>query len=326
VEMAREADALVGFVGLGTMGAHMAANLQKGGYRLVVHDRRKAAAAKHLDDGAIWADAPREVARQTHVMFTSLPEPADVEAVALGPEGLLAGVQSGAAFFDLSTNSPAVVKKLEAAFSEKGAHMLDAPVSGGPAGAANRKLAIWVGGDQAVFERHKKVLDAIGDQARYIGPVGAATVAKLVHNMSGYAVCCVLAETFAMGVKAGVEPLALWQAVRQGAGGRRLTFDGLIDQFLPGKYDPPAFALKLAHKDVSLANALGRELGVPMRFCNLTLAEMTEALNRGWGGRDSRVVMTLQQERAGVKIAVDPARLREAVAGVSAPKDVPKRD
>jgi len=102
--------------------------------------------------------------------------------------------------------------------------------------------------------------------------------------------------------------------VRQGAAGRRFTFDALIDQFLPGKYDPPAFALKLAHKDVSLANALGRELGVPMRMCNLTLAEMTEALARGWGSRDSRSVMLLQQERAGVKIAVDPERLRAALA------------
>jgi 3-hydroxyisobutyrate dehydrogenase len=207
-----------------------------------------------------------------------------------------------------------VVKKLHAAFAEKGAHMLDAPVSGGPAGAASRKLAIWVGGDEGAFKAHKTVLDAMGDRAAYIGPIGSATVAKLVHNMSGYAVVCALAETFAMGVKAGVEPLALWQAVRQGAAGRRFTFDALIDQFLPGTYDPPAFSLKLAHKDVSLANALGRELGVPMRLCNLTLAEMTEAMGRGWGGRDSRVVMKLSQERAGVDIAVDAERMRAALA------------
>lgn len=192
--------------------------------------------------------------------------------------------------------------------------MLDAPVSGGPAGAASRRLAIWVGGDENVFNRHKIVLEAIGDAPAYIGPIGSATVAKLVHNMSSYAVVCALAETFTMGVKAGVEPLALWQAVRQGAAGRRRTFDGLIDQFLPGKYDPPAFSLKLAHKDVSLANALGRELGMPMRLCNLILAEMTEALARGWGGLDSRVVMRLEQERAGVEIAVDGDRLRQALA------------
>jgi hypothetical protein len=102
--------------------------------------------------------------------------------------------------------------------------------------------------------------------------------------------------------------------VRQGAGGRRLTFNGLLDQFLPGKYDPPSFALRLAHKDVALANALGRELSMPMRMCNLAFAEMTEALNRGWGDRDSRSVMLLQQERAGIKVAVEPERLRAATA------------
>jgi len=304
---------VIGFIGLGTMGAHMASNLQQGGYRLIVHDARPEAGAAHLAKGATWAVSARALAEQVDVVFTSLPEPADVEEVALGPEGLLAGMRSEAAFFDLSTNSPTVVRKLNTAFAARGAHMLDAPVSGGPVGAKTRKLAIWVGGEQRIFEQHKPVLDAMGDQARYIGPIGTATIAKLVHNMSGYAIVCALAETFALGVKAGVEPLALWDAVRQGAAGRRLTFDALLDQFLPGTYDPPAFALRLAHKDVSLANALGRELAVPMRLCNLTLAEMTEAMNRGWGGRDSRSVMLLAQERAGVKIAVDRARLRAAL-------------
>jgi len=305
---------VVGFVGLGTMGGRMATNLQKAGFKLVVHDLHRQAASHHLNAGATWAETPRVLASQADVIFSSLPEPADVEAVALGPDGLVAGIKPGAAYFDLSTNAPSVVKKINAAFAEKGAHMLDAPVSGGPAGAASRKLAIWVGGDEGAFKAHKTVLDAMGDKAAYIGAIGSATVAKLVHNMSGYAVVCALAETFAMGVKAGVEPLALWQAVRQGAAGRRFTFDALIDQFLPGTYDPPAFSLKLAHKDVALANALGRELGVPMRLCNLTLAEMTEAMGRGWGGRDSRVVMKLSQERAGVDIAVDAERMREALA------------
>src|SRR5262245_5934667 len=304
---------VVGFIGLGTMGGRMAANVQKAGFTLVVHDLHRQAASHLLTAGAIWAESPRSLASQADVIFSSLPEPSDVEAVALGPEGLITGVKPGAAYFDLSTNSPSIVTRLHAAFAEKGVNMLDAPVSGGPAGAASRKLAIWVGGDESIFKQHKAALDAIGDKAAYIGPIGSATVAKLVHNMSGYAIICVLAETFTMGVKAGLEPLALWQAVRQGAAGRRYTFDALIDQFLPGKYDPPAFALRLAHKDVSLANALGRELGVPMRMCNLTLAEMTEALARGWGGRDSRSVMLLQQERAGVEIAVELERLREAL-------------
>src|SRR6188472_3530929 len=304
----------VGFIGLGTMGARMAANLQQAGYKLVVNDLRKDAAASHLGAGAIWADTPRALAEQSDVILTSLPEPPDVEKVALADDGLLAGIKRDAVWFDLSTNSQSLVKKLSAAFAAKGAHMLDAPVSGGPQGAASRKLAIWVGGDKAAFDKHKAVLDSIGDQARYIGPIGSATVAKLVHNMSGYAIICALAETFALGVKAGVEPLALWNAVRQGAAGRRFTFDALVDQFLPGTYDPPAFSLKLAHKDVSLANSLGRELGLPMRICELAYAEMTEAMNRGWAGRDSRVVMTLEQERAGIEVKVDPERLKEALA------------
>jgi 3-hydroxyisobutyrate dehydrogenase len=304
----------VGFIGLGTMGARMAANLQHAGYKLVVNDLRKDAAAPHLGAGAIWADTPRALAEQSEVILTSLPEPPDVEKVALADDGLLAGIKRDAVWFDLSTNSQSLVKKLSAAFAEKGAHMLDAPVSGGPQGAASRKLAIWVGGDKAAFDKHKALLDAIGDQPRYIGPIGSATVAKLVHNMSGYAIVCALAETFAMGVKAGVEPLALWEAVRLGAAGRRYTFDALINQWLPGKYDPPDFALKLAHKDVGLATALGRELGLPMRICELAYAEMTEAMNRGWAGRDSRVVMMLEQERAGIEVKVDPDQLKAALA------------
>src|SRR5262245_31147564 len=161
----------VGFIGLGTMGAHMAANLQKAGYSLAVNDLRKEAAAPHLAAGATWADTPRAVAAQADVIFTSLPEPPDVEKVALASEGLLAGIKPGAAWFDLSTNAPKVVKALSEKFADKRAYMLDAPVSGGPKGAASRKLAIWVGGERRAFDQHKAALDAIGDQARYIGPI-----------------------------------------------------------------------------------------------------------------------------------------------------------
>jgi len=122
-----------------------------------------------------------------------------------------------------------------------------------------------------------------------------------------------MAEVFTMGVKAGVDPLTIWKAVRQGAGGRRRTFDGLADQFLPGTFDPPWFALRLAHKDVSLAVQLGRENKVPMRLANMTLEEMTEAMNRGWADRDSRVAMLLQEERAGVEIKVPAAALKEVL-------------
>ena len=304
----------IGFIGLGTMGRHMASNLMKAGHQLVVNDVRREATAPHLQGGASWADTPRAVAEATEVVFTSLPGPAEVEAVALGEQGLLAGLADGKVYFDLSTNSPGLVRRIHEVFKRRGIHMLDAPVSGGPRGAESRRLALWVGGDEDVFKRYRPVLDAIGDQPYYVGPIGAGSVAKLVHNCAGYIVQTALAEVFTMGVKAGVEPIALWKAVRLGAGGRRRTFDGLADQFLPAKFEPPSFALRLAHKDVTLATALGRELKVPMRLANITLEEMTEALNRGWAERDSRVAMLLQEERAGVEIRVPEQAIREALA------------
>ena len=303
----------IGFIGLGTMGASMALNLRKAGYALVVNDVRRAAADAHLAAGCEWADSAGAVARASDVVFTSLPGPKEVEAVAAGDDGLLAGMRRGTAWFDLSTNSPTLIRSLHERFAPNGIAVLDAPVSGGPKGAASGKLALWVGGAREEFERCKAVLDAIGDQAIYIGPVGAGSIAKLVHNCAGYAIQTALAEVFTLGVKAGVEPLALWQAVRQGAFGRSRTFDRLADQFLPNSYEPPAFALRLALKDVTLATELARELHVPMRLALLTHAEMTEALNRGWGHLDSRAPMRLQQERAGVSIAVPPAEIAKVL-------------
>jgi 3-hydroxyisobutyrate dehydrogenase len=303
----------IGFIGLGLMGRHMASNLIKAGHALVVHDIRREAAAAHREAGAQWADTPRDVAAAAEVVFTSLPGPADVEAVALGEEGLLSGLTAGKVYFDLTTNSPTVIRRIHEIFRTRGVHVLDAPVSGGPRGAETRRLALWVGGEEEVFTRHRPVLDAMGDRPLYVGPIGAGSIAKLVHNCAGYMIQTALAEVFTMGVKAGVDPLALFKAVRQGAGGRRRTFDGLVDQFLPGMFEPPAFALRLAHKDVTLATALGREHKVPMRLANITLEEMTEALNRGWGERDSRVAMLLQEERAGVEIRVPPAAIRQVL-------------
>lgn len=304
----------LGFIGLGTMGSRMADNFQNAGYRLIVNDMRRAAADPLVAAGVTWADTPADVARAAAIIFTSLPGPPEVESVVFGKNGLLAGVRAGQVYFDLSTNSLSMVKRVHAAFAERQAHMLDAPVSGGPAGAASGKLALWVGGEETIFRKHEAVLNVLGDQVRYIGAIGSGTIAKLVHNCAGYAINTALAEVFALGVKAGLEPLELWQAVRQGAVGRRRTFDAVAGNFLVGKFEPPNFMLKLAHKDVSLATALGRELGVPMRLCNMTLEEMTEALGRDWGDRDSRVAMILELERAGIKIAVDPERIKKVLA------------
>ena len=266
--------------------------------------------------GAEWADTPRDVAQRSEVVLTSLPGPVEVEAVALGDDGLAEGLSEGKVYLDLSTSSPDLIRRIHAELAPRGIHVLDAPVSGGPEGALTGRLAIWVGGDREVYERVKPALDSIGDQPYYVGPVGAGSVAKLVHNCAGYIIQAGLAEVFTMGVKAGVDPLDLWLAVRQGAQGRRGAFERLADHFLIDSYDPPDFALRLARKDVDLACQVGRQYDVPMKLANLALAEMTEAINRGWGDRDSRVAMVLQEERAGARVNTTPEAIREALDGL----------
>jgi 3-hydroxyisobutyrate dehydrogenase len=290
----------IGFIGLGAMGRPMAASLQRAGHDLQVHDLRR------VEGFANFKASVTEAAKDCEVLFTSLPGPAEVEAVA-------SQVHSVKAWFDLSTNSPQAVRRLHTALAKKHIDLLDAPVSGGPRGAESGKLAIWVGGEQMVFEKFKPVLKAIGDQPYYVGPIGAGTVAKLAHNAASFTVQAALAEIFTLGVKAGVEPLALFKALRQGATGRKRTFDRLPEHFLPGVYDPPAFTLRLAHKDMSLAMELAAAEGVPMKIGQAALDELAAAMQRGWSDRDCRVAMTLQEERAKVSVRVPRERLQDAM-------------
>ena len=160
----------IGFIGLGNMGAGMAANLQKAGYELVVHDILREAAADHLERGALWADSPEEVARESEIIFTSLPGPKEVESVATGPNGVLAGISAGKVFIDLSTGYPAIVRRIHQKFEEAGAHMLDAPVSGSTIGTNTGRLAIMAGGEKEVYERCKPFFDAMGDRPHLHGP------------------------------------------------------------------------------------------------------------------------------------------------------------
>jgi 3-hydroxyisobutyrate dehydrogenase len=290
----------IGFIGLGAMGRPMAANLQRAGHAVQAHDLRR------VEGSFLWKESPADAARGCEVLFTSLPGPAEVEAVAAAVSSSL---PENAAWFDLSTNSPKTVRKIHAELGAGKRHFLDAPVSGGPKGAQSGKLAIWVGGDEAVFRRFEPVLRAIGDQPYYVGPIGAGTVAKLAHNAASFTIQAALAEVFTLGVKAGVEPLALFRALRQGATGRKRTFDRLAEHFLPGVYDPPAFTVRLAHKDMKLALELAAEQKVPMRVGKVALDELDEAMRRGWSERDCRVAMTLQEERAGVSVRVPRERL-----------------
>jgi 3-hydroxyisobutyrate dehydrogenase len=293
----------IGFVGLGNMGGPMALNLMKAGHTLVVHDVREKAAAPHLERGAKWAASPREAAEGAELILTSLPGPPEVEAVAVGAQGIIRGATRGAVFADLSTGSPTMIRRIHAAFAEKGIEMLDAPVSGGVWGAQRGTLQVMVGGDETVFERIKLVLLAIGDKVSYMGPIGSGTIAKLVHNMIGICTRQVVAEAFTLGVKAGVRPEALLAAVKGGSFGQGL----LLSQVLPeivfkGDFDTVRFALRLARKDLGLATALGREIEVPMAMAAVVEQILVEAMARGWGDKDHAAPWLLQEEKAGVRV------------------------
>lgn len=299
----------IGFIGLGTMGGGMAANVLKAGYELVAHDIRREAATPLLENGASWAATPAELAAECDVVLTSLPGPREVEAVALGDGGVLEGMRAGGVYIDMSTSSPTLIRSIAERFADKGANVLDAPVSGGPVGARTGRLAVMVGGDRDVYERVKPALDAIGDRVGYIGGVGSGSIAKLMHNCIGYGLQTIVAECLTLGVKAGVDAAPLFEAICNGSVGRGSTFANTYpNTYLAGNFDPPSFALRLAHKDVGLALELAREYGVPMSVGSIAYQEMTAALNRGWADKDSRIAMLLQEERAGgVEVRVGDA-------------------
>jgi len=301
----------VGFIGLGTMGGPMALNIIANGFQLVVNDLDENAASPHLQQGAVWADTPRQVAEQSDVVLTCLPSVEAVEQVSLGPDGVLAGMSKGKPHFEMSTTSPQCVAEMHGAYDAKNLHYLDAPITGGAIGAQKAKLTIFVGGDKASFDRFLPILEAFADRQIHLGPSGTGIVTKLVNNCAGQTLTVVLAEIFALGLKAGAEPLPLWEALRSGASGRRRTFDIMIDEFLPGHFSPPNAALSIYHKDMMAATELGRDLNVPMRFANLALAEYNEAMSRGLGDHDGRVAMTLPLERVGLKVAEDPKAIEE---------------
>lgn len=292
----------IGFIGLGAMGRPMALSLRRAGHQLRVYDARPQAAAELIAESASWFDTPAQAAEGADVVFTCLPGPSEVESVALRSDGLLNVMVGGSVWFDLTTNAPELIRSLHDKFASRAIDVLDAPISGGPKGAQSRQLALWVGGRKEIFEKYRPLLLEIGDEPTYVGGIGSGCVVKLVHNSASFAVQSVLAEAFTMGVKAGIEPTVLFEALRQGTTGRSRTFDRLAEQFLPGVYDPASFALRLAYKDMKLALALANACGVPMRMIEIAMHDMAEGIDRGWGDRDARVALTLQEERAAVSV------------------------
>src|SRR5713101_7970343 len=173
----------IGFIGLGNMGGPMAGHILAAGHTLTVYDARREVATPHLARGARWADSPMAVAAASEIVFTSLPGPKEVEAVALGEGGILQGAAPGTVYIDLSTNSPTLIRRMYEVCRGKNVQVLDAPVSGGQMGAQQATLAAMVGGDRAVYDRVKPVLNTIGNKVPYVSAIGSGAIAKLVHNM-----------------------------------------------------------------------------------------------------------------------------------------------
>jgi 3-hydroxyisobutyrate dehydrogenase len=285
------------------MGSRMVANLQEHGHEVTVNDVRREAANAALEQGAVWAASPREAARDAEVILSSLPGPREVEQVALGADGVVNGAAPDAIYADVSTSSASLARRIYAEYKAKGLHALDAPVSGGPQGAQDGSLIVMVGGDEAAFQRALPALRAIGSNVQYCGEAGNGAVAKLCHNLIGLASGQILAEGFTLAVKAGLAPETFLEVLRGGAYGRMMALrSGLPEVVFKGDFDNPRFALALARKDVGLATDLAREFNVPMPLSNVAEQNMIEAMNRGWGGKDSTASFLLQEERAGVEV------------------------
>ncbi len=290
----------VGFIGIGLMGRHMARHILDGGNDLTVYDIDKTAAIELLDKGANWASSPADAARNSEVVFTSLPRPQDVADVVLGEGGVLSGASEGTTFFDLGTTDPDTIQRISDASLDLGITVLDAPVSGGTIGAEKGTLCIMVGGDQLLYDRYKPVLDLMGNQVVYCGNLGSGAICKIVNNLIGMTLGVVLSEAFSIGVKAGVDPMTLYEAISMSSGETRQmhTFPNTLFE---GNFKP-GFKLDLGAKDVGLATDMGRALKVPMEISNLVQQKYVEAQNRGWGADSSISIARLQEERAGIEI------------------------
>lgn len=307
----------VGFIGLGRMGSGMASNLRAAGIDLTVLDPNAKAQADLAAKGAKIAPSLADLAAACDVIFTSLPGPQQVEEVVFGEGGLLSAISKGTVLFDLTSSARSMALRVQAAFAARECAMLDAPVSGGPAGAATGDLVLWIGGERAVFDRMVPLLSTFS-KPHYTGPIGSGTVTKLAHNLLGYTIMEAQAEAFSLAAKAGLDPLDFWEALHKGMVGKQSPLYMLTQQFLPNSFDAAAFAQRLALKDVRLALDMAGELDVPMRLSSAMRDDMEAVVERGQGEGDSRSFLKLQLERAGVRIEVARDRIDGAVARAKA--------
>jgi 2-hydroxy-3-oxopropionate reductase len=287
----------IGFIGLGIMGRPMAHNLLKAGYALIVHNRSRAPVDELVAAGASAADTPREVAEQCDVLITMLPDGPDVRAVATGENGLLAGARPGLLWIDMSTIAPGVARELARLAAERGVALLDAPVSGGDAGARAGTLTIMVGGSAADVARTEPILRALGTTITHVGPSGAGQVVKACNQIVVALTIEAVSEALVLGAQAGVDPAVILRVLSGGlAANRVMELRGrnfLEHDFTPG------FKVRLHEKDLTIALAAGREYGAALPATALVAQMLLALRQRGRGELDHSALLMLLEELAG---------------------------
>lgn len=290
----------IGFIGLGLMGAPMARNLMRAGYKLTVHNRSRAIVDELATEGATPATSPRAVAEASEVVITCLPDSPDVEQVALGPEGIIEGAQPGLIYIDMSTISPPVTRRIAARLAEMGVTMLDAPVSGGDIGAQQGTLSIMVGGPKETFDACLPILQAMGKQITYVGESGAGQTAKACNQIVVAATMAAMGEALVLAAKSGVDPARVVEAIRGGAA-RCWALEVRAPQIL--RRDLQAgFKAYMQYKDLNIVLDAGRVEQVSLPVTATVRELYTAMLAAGRGELDNSAVVTVLEDLAGVEV------------------------
>ena len=291
---------IIGFIGLGIMGKPMARNLIKAGYPLVVHNRSRAAVNELEKEGARAAGSPQEVAERSEVVITMLPDSPDVEQVVAGDRGVFQGAKPGTLLIDMSTISPVVARRLAAEAEERKLEMLDAPVSGGEAGAINAALSIMIGGKSSATERAMPIFQVLGKNIVHIGDAGAGQIAKAANQVVVGLTIAAVSEALVLSAKAGVDPAKVRQVLLGGFAQSRIL-DAHGQKMLERNFKP-GFRIRLHEKDLSIALATGREYGVPLLLTAVVDQMMNTMKATGKGDLDHAGLVTLIEEWAQTEI------------------------
>ena len=293
--------ASVGFIGVGNMGNPMAGNVLKAGFPMTVFDTNPEAMSNLVQAGAQKATSASEVVERSEIVLTSLPASPDVEATYLEPGGLIDRARPDTILVDLSSVLPSTPRKIEPRARARGVHFLEAPVSGGVSGARAATLAIMVGGDPKILERARPVLRAIGPNIFSVGPPGAGNTVKAINNMMACVNALAMMEGVALGVKAGLDPITIYEVVKASSGGSK-ALERIPNSLIPRKFEP-GFKVQLMNKDLETFNTIAKELHVPVSFSNVAQRYQQAAMAAGLGDHDTSVVMTIIERLSAVKVS-----------------------